>query len=206
MLPLAKFWTWLGNYFLPVAVAWAYFVRNGPDEGVKISRGYWGLVVSMVVGTLLILALTLYIREARKAKATIVPPNTTFETESDRNLVISWGSVVTYFLTVLAALVVFCSRYADSRIHEWDKTVPMALSFWGSRVAAWTQNCTQTSCYAVGNRFGADGKPLDYVDQYLPYITDPALAVLALLLVLSIVSLVIVIFRRPSVQLSQTDY
>jgi hypothetical protein len=58
----------------------------------------------------------------------------------------------------------------------------------------------------VGNRFGADGKPLDYVDQYLPYITDPALAVLALLLVLSIVSLVIVIFRRPSVQLSQTDY
>jgi hypothetical protein len=47
----------------------------------------------------------------------------------DRNLVISWGSVVTYFLTVLAALVVFCSRYADSRIHEWDKTVPMALSF-----------------------------------------------------------------------------
>jgi hypothetical protein len=126
--------------------------------------------------------------------------------ESDRNLVISWASVATYFLAVVAALVVFGRRYADSRIHEWDKDVPLAPSFWGSRMVAWTQNCTETSCYAMGNRFGADGKPLEYVDQYLPYVTDPALALLALLLVFSVVWLLIAIFHQPSVQLSRTDY
>ncbi len=206
MPPLAKLWTWLGNYFLPLAVAWAYFVRNGPDEGVKISRGYWGLVVSLVVGTLLILTLTLYVRAAHKANAIAVPPNTTFETESDRNLVISWGSVVTYFLAVLAALVVFGSRYSDSKIYEWKQDVPLAPSFWESRMAVWARSCSDKSCYAMANRFGADGKPLDYVDQYLPYVTDTVLLVLASFLLVSTVLLLVVIFRGPRAQPRANDY
>jgi hypothetical protein len=206
MQPLAKFWTWLGNYFLPLAVAWAYFVRNGPDEGVKISRGYWGLMVSLVVGTLLVLTLTLYIRKAREANAITVPPNTAFETETERNLVISWGSLATYLLGVASALIIFTSRYFDSKIHEWKKDVPLAQSFWGSRVEAWSRSCGDKSCYAMGNRFGRDGKELEYVDQYLPYMTDPAIVVLALGLIGSIVALLVVVCRRPRAQPSPNDY
>ncbi|MGL4488453.1 MAG: hypothetical protein ACRCU5_03310, partial [Rhizobiaceae bacterium] len=136
MLPLAKFWTWLGNYFLPVAVAWGYFVRSGSDEGVRISRGYWGLTASLLVGSLLTVALAMYVQEAKRAKAIRVPPNTAFEGDADRNLVISWGTIATYFLAVLVSVITFGTRYADSKIHAWDKTVPLADSFWGSRVLA----------------------------------------------------------------------
>ncbi|ANW02710.1 hypothetical protein [Bradyrhizobium icense] len=206
MLPLAKFWTWLGNYFVPLAVAWGYFVRNGPDQGVQISRAYWGLAVSLLVGVLLISTLSLYIKKARSAKAIAIPPNTTFESESDRNLVLSWGSAVTYILTLITALIVFGKRYSDSKIHAWEKNTSLVDSFWGSRAVTFTRSCNESSCYAMGNRFGADGKPLEYVDQYLPYVTDPALALLGLLLFVSIVVLLVTIFRKPPASLEQNDY
>ncbi|MCC8962262.1 hypothetical protein H8A95_08000 [Bradyrhizobium sp. Pear76] len=206
MLPLAKFWTWLGNYYVPLAVAWGYFVRNGPDQGVKISRAYWGLGVSLLVGVLLISTLTLYIKEARKAKAVAIPPNTTFESDTDRNLVISWGCAVTYMVSLITALIVFGNMYADSKIHEWEKRSPLVESFWGSRVEAFTRTCDKSSCYAMGNRFAADGKPLEYVDQYLPYVTDPALAVLGLLLFVSIIASLLAIFRKASPAPEANDY
>jgi hypothetical protein len=106
---------------------------------------------------------------------------------------------------VLAALFFFGRRYADSHIHEWDKDVPLAPSFWGSRILAWKSTCADTSCFAIGKRFGADGKPLEYVDQYLPFMTDPALMILALLLVGSIALLLLVIFR-PNLPPIQNDY
>ncbi|HXI05271.1 MAG TPA: hypothetical protein VNJ49_02905 [Bradyrhizobium sp.] len=198
MLPLAKFWTWLGNYFLPVAVAWGYFVRSGSDEGVRISRGYWGLTASLLVGSLLTVALAMYVQEAKRAKAIRVPPNTAFEGDADRNLVISWGTIATYFLAVLVSVITFGTRYADSKIHAWDKTVPLADSFWGSRVLAWTQSCSKSSCYSMGNRFDAGGKELEFVDQYIPYLTDPAVFVLGLLFIASLVALLMTILNRSS--------
>ncbi|WP_316228258.1 hypothetical protein [Bradyrhizobium sp. SZCCHNR1039] len=206
MLPLAKFWTWLGNYFLPIAIAWAYFVRNGADEGIKVSRGYWGLVASLTVGALLMLTLALYIGKARKAKKALLPPNTAFETDEVRNLTISWGTIAIYFTAILTALVVFGSRYADSKIYAWDdKKAPLAGSFWESRVIAWTQSCTKSPCYAMGNRFGEGDKKLEYVDQYIPYVTDLVLVVLASLFIASLVTLLIVVFRREPVQLWPND-
>ena len=196
MLPLAKFWTSLGNYFLPVAVAWAYFVRNGSDEGVKISRGYWGLAVSLLVGTLLLTTWALYIWRARKGNASFAPPNTAFEAAYDRHPVVSWGTVAVYILAVVAAIALFGSRYSDSIVHTWKDSIPLAGSFWESRVKAWMSTCTDTTCFAMGNRIGNDKNELEYVDQYIPYVTDPVLVILAILLVASFAAL-LVAFLRP---------
>ena len=52
MEPLAKLWTWTGRSFIPFAVGWAVFVRGGldsasPSLGALVSRGYWGLLVTL---------------------------------------------------------------------------------------------------------------------------------------------------------------
>jgi hypothetical protein len=74
MAALAKLWTWIGQTFVPLAVAWAVYARGGLpgehiEEGVLITRGYWALLVTLVVGNGLSLVGALYVREARRTKA-----------------------------------------------------------------------------------------------------------------------------------------
>jgi hypothetical protein len=197
MIPLAKFWTWLGQYFVPIAIAWGYFVRSGADEGVKISRGYWGLVVSLLVGAVLAATFAMYARRARAARTIIVPPNTTFEGENDRNLILSWGTAVVFIVAVITAIVLFGDRYASSRIFRWEERTPMAQSFWESRAKARSEKCTGEPCFSMGNRFDNNGKELEYVDQYFPYLTDGFLVVLFILLIGGTVCLLTALFSQP---------
>jgi hypothetical protein len=190
MIPLAKFWTWLGQYFVPIAIAWGYFVRNGADEGVKISRGYWGLIMSLLVGAVLIATFALYARRARVARTQIVPPNMTFESEADRNLVLSWGTVAVFHLAVIIAIVLFGNRYASSEIYRWEERTPIARSFWESRARSRAEICAHEPCFSMGKRFDNDGKELQYVDQYFPYLTDGSLIALFILLIGAIVYLI----------------
>jgi hypothetical protein len=104
--PLAKLWTFVGNWFIPLAAAWAVYVRNGltdkPPPGAVVSRAYWGVVFTLLTLSVLIWTFALYVKQAKQNRAaSIVPPNTTFEDASDRNAVISWGTVVVYVVCTL---------------------------------------------------------------------------------------------------------
>ena len=87
MIPLAKLWTWTGQLFIPLAFAWAVYIRNGldsapPADGVLVSRAYAGLVLTLAAATVLSWSFALYVRAARQRQAKVlVPPNTTFEDE-----------------------------------------------------------------------------------------------------------------------------
>src|SRR5262245_42050258 len=125
MLALAKLWTWVGNTFVPLAIGWAFYMRGGLTDrlpmGVLISRGYWGIVVTLIAGAALVWAMALYVRLAKQNNALILaPPNTAFEDDANRNRVISWGTVSVFAVVVLLALTVSGIRYADSQIHKWD--------------------------------------------------------------------------------------
>src|ERR1700733_4939944 len=160
MHTLAKLWTWIGQTFIPAAIAWAVYVRGGMtgerfEEGVLISRGYWGLLVALVVGILLATVGGLYVREAKRTAAKIVvPPNTMFE-EAATNSLISWATAVIFSMAVLAAVTLFGERYADSRIYSWNGISPLASGFWSSRLAAHESGCTHGPCYAIAQRFRA---------------------------------------------------
>jgi hypothetical protein len=110
MKALAKTWTWIGQAFVPLAIGWGVYVRGGLDgphleEGVLISRGYWGLLLTLAVGAALSLVAALYIRAARRAHAQIlVPPNTMLE-ETERNTFISWITVMVFALSVVAGFI-----------------------------------------------------------------------------------------------------
>ncbi len=102
MNALAKCWTWIGFAFVPLAIGWAIYLRGGlsdqpPALGVLISRGYAGLLVSLIAGCALIWVLALYVRAARKQGVrTLVPPNTMFEEMDKRHTVISWATLVIF--------------------------------------------------------------------------------------------------------------
>ena len=105
MLPIAKFWTFVGQSFVPFAATWIYFIRSGPNEGVLISRAYFGLLITLLVAAGLLWSLGLYVRVARNRGLTpVIPPNTTFEDLKDRNPLISWGSLVGFALAWLSGL------------------------------------------------------------------------------------------------------
>ena len=83
-MPLAKLWTFVGNWFIPLGAAWAVYVRNGladrPAQGVSISRAYWGLTFSLLTLAVLVWSFALYAKDAKRTgSASIAPPNTTFE-------------------------------------------------------------------------------------------------------------------------------
>jgi hypothetical protein len=193
MSALAKLWTWIGQTFIPVAIAWAVYVRGGLagehlGEGVLISRGYWGLLVTLVVGSALAIVAALYVREARRSRAGIlVPPNTTFD-ETGRSRLISWGTALVFTLFVLAALALFGDRYADSRIYLWDGMSPLASGFWSSRVKAHEAGCGYQPCYAMAQRL-YPGRPVSGVNEYVLYLTDGALGILMAALVAAIIFL-----------------
>src|SRR4051812_42851429 len=153
MLPLARLWTWIGQLFVPIAFTWAYFVRNGPEEGVLISRGYLGLLASLAAGLALAWALGGYIRLAqRHAIRPAIPPNTMFEDDANRNTLISWGTLGVFATVCLAALIFFGARYSASRIHLWDDPTPLEHSFVGSRVKAHERGCSASPCFAMSAR------------------------------------------------------
>src|SRR5271165_132506 len=73
MLPLARVWTWIGQTFVPIALAWMIYVRNGlpaiPDKpGVIVSRAYLGLLISLFAGALLSWVYGLYVIQAKRSR------------------------------------------------------------------------------------------------------------------------------------------
>ena len=68
MLPLARFWTWIGTAYIPAAASGIFYINNGPHRGVLISAGYLGLCASLAVGTILAGTLALYVMKARKSR------------------------------------------------------------------------------------------------------------------------------------------
>lgn len=181
MQPLAKFWTWAGHAFVPLAVGWAYYVRGGldaapPPEGALISRGYWGLLLTLVVASLMTWACALYVRAARAGGHPVTPPpNTTFETDGNRSKLMTWGSAFVFAAAILGALTVFGVRYGDSRIHGWNDPKPLSDGFMSSRADAYRRGCPHQPCYAVASRIGEAGKPLGGVAEYILYVSDGVL-------------------------------
>jgi hypothetical protein len=199
MKALGKTWTWIGQTFLPLAIGWAVFTRGGLDgthfeEGVLISRGYWGLLVTLAVAAALAMVAALYVREARRARAkTLVPPNAMFE-EAERSALISWGTVAVFSVSVLAAFILFLARYLDSELHPWDGASPLAPGFWSSRVKAHELGCGHGPCYALAQRLYS-GNPVSGVNEYVLYLTDGVLVLLAVLFCVAAVFLVCVLAK-----------
>lgn len=199
---LAKLWTWTGHSFIPVAVGWAVFARGGldsaaPSIGVLVSRGYWGLLMTLAAACVLIFAGALYVRAAkRNGLGIVVPPNTTFESGEERSLPISWGTVIIFGLAVVAGLAVFSARYADSRIHAWDDVRPLREEFLASRLTAHERGCSHQPCFAVGPRVDGAGKSLPGVNEYILYLTDGALLAAALLVMLGLAYMLFVGLQR----------
>ena len=196
MLPLARFWTWIGTAYIPAAASGIFYINNGPHRGVLISAGYLGLCASLAVGTILAGTLALYVMKARKsADPILAPPNTLFEDTGHRNRLISWGTVIVFALAVLLGLAGFGNRYADSRIHLWGSTTPLADSFGASRTAAYAKGCPKGPCFAMGQRM-EDKTPAEHVAEYVLYWTDGLLIFLCLSLLTALTSLFCA-FRRP---------
>ena len=150
---VGRFWTWIGTAYIPAAASGIFYINNGPHRGVLISAGYLGLCASLAVGTILAGTLALYVMKARKsADPILAPPNTLFEDTAHRNRLISWGTVIVFALAVLLGLAGFGNRYADSRIHLWGSTTPLADSFGASRTVAYAKGCPKGPCYAMGQR------------------------------------------------------
>src|SRR5258705_2504028 len=204
MMPLAKLWTWIGQLFIPLAIGWAIYVRNGfgekiPPDGVLVSRGYWGVLLTRLAGGSLGWTGALYIRTARKRRARVLlPPNTAFEEVNDRNPVISYGTAFIFAVAVLVALVIFSVRYSESHIHGWNAQDPVQQGFWESRIKAHGMGCRSQPCFAVGPRVDGTGTPIFGVNEYILYVTDGGLVLLALLLASGCVYLAIVLTQRPS--------
>lgn len=201
MTPLARLWSWTGHAFILLAIGWAVFVRGGLSdkhvpEGVAISWAYWGVAVSLIAGSALSWTCALYIRAAKREGAqSLVPPNMKFEEPGDRNLFISWSTVVTFGLAVVLSLTVFGVRYADSTLHRWKDNSTVGSGFLGSRLIAYREGCSKPPCFALGSQFDDASKPLDAVDEYLLYVTDGLLCFLAIALALGLTFLVFVRFR-----------
>lgn len=202
MEPLAKLWTWTGHSFIPLAVGWAVFVRGGLDNaptsiGVLVSRGYWGLLLTLAAACVLIWSCALYVRAAkRKGFGIVTPPNTTFESSEARNPRISWGTIIVFALAVAVALVLFGERYADSHIHAWDDVSALREEFLASRLAAHERGCSHQPCFAVGPRVDGAGKPVPGVNEYILYLTDGALLAVALPALLGLIYMFFIGFRR----------
>ncbi len=191
MLPLAKFWTFAGQWFIPLTVAWAYFVRTGSDEGVLVSRGYWGLLVSLLMGTAMMSALALYVSAAKRANMPLtIPPNTAFEDDANRHPMISRLTVVVFCAAIFGSLIVFGARYSTSEVYEWNSNEALAEGFFKSRQKA--HDPKTTGLLAMGKRFDEGGKELKEVNEYLRYWSDGALLLLSYAFLASLVSLVIV--------------
>jgi hypothetical protein len=196
MMPLAKLWTWTGHLFIPFAIGWVVYLRNGlgdkpPPDGVIIARAYWGIAITLVTGSVLTWVCALYMMRAKQHHDRIlVPPNTTFEEARSRSTVIAWGTVSAFALSVVLALTVFGVRYGESVLHAWNARSPLEPGFWGSRSKAHALGCANQPCFAVGPRLDDGNNPIYGVNEYILYVTDGTLFVLALLLAAGIAFLI----------------
>jgi hypothetical protein len=192
MFALARLWTWVGNVFVPLALGWAVYVRGGlidrpPPEGVLVSRAYWGLLATLATGAVLSWAFGLYVRKAKLENLPIVaPPNTTFEDENARSSFVTWGTAITFLITVVAGLILFGVRYSESQLHLWEGKEPLQASFFGSRIHAHTDGCDKAPCYALARRVDENLNPIYGVNEYKLYITDGALTLVMVALFLGI--------------------
>ncbi|TAU83274.1 hypothetical protein [Rhizobium leguminosarum] len=205
MKALARLWTWIGNLFVPLAIGWAVYLRNGladkpPPDGVLVSRAYWGVLIALVAAAAMAWTVALYVHLAKtEDEPILVPPNTTFEDDESRNRIISWGTVAVFVLAVVASLAVFGARYSESRIHGWNDQQPLQPNFLGSRARAFEQGCDAQPCFAVAQRVDADDNPIFGVNEYILYLTDGVLLFFALLAASGLVFLMwqILLRRRP---------
>ncbi|MGY4297884.1 hypothetical protein ACVWXN_005979 [Bradyrhizobium sp. i1.4.4] len=111
-----------------------------------------------------------------------------------------------FFLAVITAIIFFSDRYASSRIYRWEERTPMAQSFWESRARARAETCSSEPCFSMGKRFDDSGKELEYVDQYLPYLTDGLLAAMFLLFVGGMAYLLFALLAPSRTALSSDPY
>jgi hypothetical protein len=203
MLPLAKLWTWTGHLFIPLALGWAIYVRSGlpgdlPAIGIIISRANFGLIATLIAAGVLVWTFALYVQTAKARGATsLVPPNTTFEDEKTRNLIISCGTAAVFSMSVVASLIIFSVRYAESTIYEWNAQSPLENGFWASRWAAFRLGCPSPPCFALGPHM--DGlHPINGVVEYILFLTDGAVVVLVSVLIGGVIVLVAAALRsRP---------
>lgn len=184
MKPLSRLWTWIGQSFVPVAFGWAFWMQGGlstalPERGVVISWAYWGILITLAAGAALTWTAVIYAKLARRSNQTcLLPANTMFEEETERNALISWMTAATFALVTVAALIVFSVVYSESLIHRWDDKTPVSYGFWQSRAVAHTAGCSGEACFAVFSRFDQTGKMLSGVNEYILYVTDGSLIVL----------------------------
>jgi hypothetical protein len=203
MFALAKLWTWTGNLFIPLAGGWAIYVRGGlssppPSIGVIVSRSYWGLLLTLAMGSLLIWVIALYIRLAkRKNASTLVPPNTSFEDEATRNIFISWGTVLAFALSITLALSIFSVRYAESEVYRWDDQQPLKSGFWNSRAQAHKIGCTHQPCFAIQQRIDAKNDVKYGVNEYILYLTDGVIVFLTAIALAGVAFIVTILFLKP---------
>jgi hypothetical protein len=196
MTAIAKFWTWVGQLFIPFAIGWSVYIRGGladspPAMGVLVSRAYWGLLITLMTGSILIWTIAWYIRSAKKRGAAIlIPPNTNFEDDNSRNPIISWGTIIAFLFAIMLALTIFGARYAQSRIYQWDAEQPIENGFWASRAKAHESGCAKEPCFAVGQRIDASKNEIFGVNEYILFVTDGGLAVFILTAVLGIYYLI----------------
>ncbi|KPH05042.1 hypothetical protein CO657_11105 [Rhizobium acidisoli] len=201
MLALARVWTWVGTAFIPLAITWALFVQNAlpvapPAQGVLISRGYWGLVITLLTAAVLVWALGLYVGQARTRRdVLLIPPNTNFEEMDARSPLVSLATAVTFCAFIIAALAIFGSRYATSEIYDWNAPVPLSNDFWVSRTIAHQHGCVSPPCFAISQRMNADHTPIFGVHEYVLYVTDGILFLLLLGLATGVIYLAMVSFR-----------
>jgi hypothetical protein len=204
MMPLGRLWTWTGQLFIPLAIGWAFYITNGigdksPPDAVLISRAYWGLLATLLAGSALAWICALYVGMAKKHFVRLlVPPNTTFEEAKDRNPAISYGTACVFALSVLLALIMFTVRYSKSQIHAWDAAAPIERGFWSSRINAHQTGCTGQPCFAVGPRIDGAKNPIFGVNEYILYVTDGGLLVLALLLASGVIYIFLVLSKKQS--------
>jgi hypothetical protein len=197
MLPLARLWTWTGQLFIPLAFGWAIYIRNGFDtapvpDGVVISRAYAGLLLTLAAGTILSWSFALYVSLAKQYRArTLAPPNTTFEEKKDRNVVISWATVLVFAAAVIAGIIVFGASYAKSELYVWDSLDPLGPGFWSSRAAAYEQSCLKHPCFALGAQVDSANRAIYGVYEYIRYVTDGAIVVLAFCLLSGLTAVVL---------------
>lgn len=192
MLPLAKLWTWIGTVFVPLAIGWMVYVRGGMSDsvaetGILISRGYWGLLATLIAGSALTWTLLLYVRLAKKSgQRFLVPPNTTFEDSNSRNIIVSSATLIVYIVVFFVSLAVFSVRYSDSNLHSWDSVSPLKNGFLLSRVEAHSVGCKAAPCYAVFKRVQPDSKPISGVLEYVLYYTDGAIIIFVIIVLAGI--------------------
>jgi hypothetical protein len=99
---------------------------------------------------------------------------------------VSWATVIVFAAAIVFSLVLFTTRYSECHIHPWDGQTPLAAGFWSSRAVAHSKPCANQPCFALGRRTEGPSRTIRGVYEYIPFITDGVISVLALSLLLGL--------------------